>query len=494
MGKHFTDQAFTELDLDQRLLDGLQAANFEFCTPIQAESLPAALANKDVIGQAQTGTGKTLAFLLATMNHLLRKEPVENRVATQPRAVMLAPTRELAIQIHKDALSIGGECGMKIELVYGGTGYEQQRKALEAGVDILIGTPGRLIDYFKQGVFNLQAVDVMVLDEADRMFDLGFIKDLRYLLRHMPPAAERLNLLFSATMSFRVLELTYEHMDDPQVIKIEIDKVVVDEVTESIYYPANEEKIPLLLTLLKKVGVKRSLVFINTKHMAETIGLWLEANEVNCGILSGDVPQNKREKLLERFKTDDIDVLVATDVAARGLHIPEVSHVFNFDLPQDAEDYVHRIGRTARAGASGDAISFACERYSYSLMDIEEYVGHPLPKKDITPDLLFDMQKPTEEARRKSREAPRAGDRQRGGDKRAGRVSSGHDQKDHRRRDNRPHAKKESEESDVMPEKRETRQPKEIKQVETPAASRPRLPANDTRVWDRFGQEIPAVG
>ena len=297
-------------------------------------------------------------------------------------------------------------------MAYGGTGYQQQRESIAQGVDILVGTPGRLIDYFKQRVFDLSAIQVLVLDEADRMFDLGFIKDIRYLLRRMPDFTKRLNLLFSATLSHRVNELAYEHMNNPEILIVETNKLTVDRVKEQVFYPANEEKIPLLMGLLKSKQAERALVFINTKHVAETVLGWLRGNAFRAGVLSGDVPQNKRERLLQNFKDGKIDILVATDVAARGLHIPMVSHVFNYDLPQDAEDYVHRVGRTARAGASGDAISFACERYAFSLGDIEDFIGHQIPVSKIATELLYaDIQPPIMErssgARQKGRSQPR---------------------------------------------------------------------------------------
>jgi len=385
---HLTDKRFTDLPLHETLLRGLADAGFEFCTPIQAEALPHALSGKDVAGQAQTGTGKTMAFLLAAYQRLLESPPDENRRKDQPLAMMLAPTRELAIQIEKDAEVIGRHTDLKLGLVYGGTGYDTQRRMLEDGVDILVGTPGRLIDYYKQGLYKLDALKVLVLDEADRMFDMGFIKDIRYLLRRMPPPEERLGLLFSATLTYRVVELGYEHLNDPVEIKIEAEQVTAERVTEAIYHPSNEEKIPLLIGLLRRHEPQRTVIFVNTKWAAEKVYAWLLGNGFSVGILSGDVPQKKRERLLQAFKDNEVHVLVATDVAARGLHIPEVSHVFNFDLPQDAEDYVHRIGRTARAGATGDAISFACEDTAYNLMDIEQYIGHRIPAEAIVPELL----------------------------------------------------------------------------------------------------------
>ena len=386
--KHLTDQRFDDLPLTDSLQKGLSEAGFEYCTPIQAQSLPVALTGQDVAGQAQTGTGKTIAFLLACCNLLLTKEPFEGYEKGQPRALILAPTRELAIQIHKDAELLNKHTGLSLGLVYGGTGYDQQRTMLSGHNDILIGTPGRLIDFFKQKLFSLKHVQVAVMDEADRMFDLGFIKDIRYLLRKMPAPEQRLNLLYSATLSFRVMELAYEHMNDPSEIKVESDDVVAAKVEEYSFYPADVEKLPLLVNMIRRNESDLVLVFVNTRHAAEQVSRTLGANGINSAMLSGDVPQTKREKLLEQFKQGKRPVLVATDVAARGLHIPSVSHVYNFDLPQDAEDYVHRIGRTARAGASGEAISFICEKYAYSILDIEEYIGHSLPRRDIDPTLL----------------------------------------------------------------------------------------------------------
>lgn len=390
--KHLTEQKFTQFPLAQPLQDALRDAGFEFCTPIQAACLPSILHGKDVAGQAQTGTGKTFAFLLACLHHLLTHPAAKSHPSqpTQPRALILAPTRELAMQIHQDALVLAKHTDFSLALVYGGTGYEEQKEQLAKGVDILIGTPGRLIDFFKQHLYNLKRAEVAVLDEADRMFDLGFIADLRFLLRRMPPAANRLNLLFSATLSFKVMELAYEHMNNPEQIKIETESVVLDQITEYSFYPADEEKLPLLVNLLKRnhAADARILIFVNTRHAALRVSTTLTANGVDNGALSGDVPQPKREQLLAKFKDGRCQVLVATDVAARGLHIPQVSHVYNFDLPQDAADYIHRIGRTARAGESGEAISFICERYAYSVLDIEQTIGHPLPRKPIEPQWL----------------------------------------------------------------------------------------------------------
>jgi len=386
--QRFSELSFTGLQLPESVARGIADAGFERCTPIQAQALPRALAGLDVAGQAQTGTGKTAAFLVALYTHLLRYPSSADRPGTSPRALILAPTRELAIQIHRDAEILGQYTGLTLGLAFGGVDYDKQRRALQAGVDVLIGTPGRIIDYFKQRVFDLHHAQVMVLDEADRMFDLGFIKDIRYLLRRLPAPEYRLNMLFSATLSHRVLELAYEHMNDPELIRIEPERVTADRVRQIIYYPAMEEKAPLLVHLLQTMAATRTLVFVNTKRLAERLERVLRANRIVAAAMSGDVPQRKRMRMLREFHEGKLAVLVATDVAARGLHIPDVSHVFNYDLPQDAQDYVHRIGRTARAGAAGDAVSFGCEQYVVSLPDIEAFIGARIPVGSFDPAVL----------------------------------------------------------------------------------------------------------
>lgn len=390
--KLLSDTPFKDMDLPPFVQRGLDDAGFSHCTPIQAQTLPIALSGQDVAGQAQTGTGKTAAFLVALYTHLERQPPPESRKDTQPRALVLAPTRELAIQIYEDSQLIGRHADFRVALIYGGTDYLKQRQQLEAGVDILIGTPGRIIDYFKQRVFDLRALQVMVLDEADRMFDLGFIKDIRFLLRRMTPPEQRLNMLFSATLSHRVLELAYEHMNSPELIKIETEKVTADRVRQVVYYPGNSEKIPLLLGLLRRDEPDRTMLFVNTKHVGERITAYLESNGHKAMLLSGDVPQKKRQRLIEDFKNGVYPLLVATDVASRGLHIADVSHVINYDLPQSEEDYVHRIGRTARVGTEGDAISFACEDYAFHLPEIEAYIGNKIPTAAVDADLLVEPQ------------------------------------------------------------------------------------------------------
>ena len=412
---HLTDTTFDQFDLDPRLLGAIADAGFSHCTPIQELTLPLALTGRDIAGQAKTGTGKTACFLLALFQRLA--EDTDEDPPAGPRALVLAPTRELALQILKDAKVLGAGMPLKLGIAYGGTGYLSQRAELEAGVDVLIGTPGRIIDYYKQGVFSLDAIKVVVLDEADRMFDLGFIKDIRFLLRRMPPAEQRQNLLFSATLSLRVSELAYEHMNSPEVIKVASDTAVADRILEQAYYPSNSEKLPLLTAILSRDDVESALVFANMKYSTERIGRWLERNGIQAGVLSGDVPQPKRERLLKKFLDGELRILVATDVAARGLHIPGVSHVINYDLPNDPEDYVHRIGRTARAGESGVAISFACEDFAYNLMAIEEFIGHTLTKVSVDPELLKNSQ-PQVEPEHREQTAADQGRRERRGRRR----------------------------------------------------------------------------
>jgi ATP-dependent RNA helicase RhlB len=389
MAEHvLTDTFFEQFDLHPLLQRGLADCGFTRCTPIQALSLPPALSGRDVAGQAQTGTGKTCAFLVAAMNRLLTTPALAERRSEDPRALVIAPTRELAIQIEKDARDIGRHTGLRLALIYGGVDYDKQRQLLKDGCDIIIATPGRLLDYYKQHVFSLGTVEVMVIDEADRMFDLGFIADVRYLFRRLPAREQRQVMLYSATLSYRVLELAYEHMNSPEKVIVESEHVTADRVRQHIFFPAKEEKIPLLLNLLERHGPARSIVFVNTKAAAERVSERLARHGLKVGTLSGDVPQKKRETLLGRFQRGEIEMLVATDVAARGLHIADVSHVFNYDLPQDAEDYVHRIGRTARLGAEGDAISFACDLYAMALPEIETYIGQKIPVEAVTADLL----------------------------------------------------------------------------------------------------------
>jgi ATP-dependent RNA helicase RhlB len=417
--QHLTEQRFSSLELDQRLLSALDKQDFQQCTPIQAQALPLLLKGKDVSGQAQTGTGKTLAFLLACAQRILHSGTPATAPG-KPKVLILAPTRELAIQIHKDAAELLADLPLKLAICYGGKAYEQQKSQFDEPIDILIGTPGRIIDFFKQHLYDLKSIEVMILDEADRMFDMGFIADVRFMLRRLPPPEQRLNMLFSATMAQKVMELAYEHMNEPQLIKINADTPAVDRIEQSAYHPANHEKIPLLLGLLKTLQPPRSIIFANTKYATIRIWEYLQGNGLSAAIISGDIHQNKRESLLKRFHDGEFSILVATDVASRGLHIPDVTHVFNYDLPELGEDYVHRIGRTARAGKSGNAISFACEQYAMNLIDIESYTRIAIPTVSISNELLV---KPNPPVKMKGgRLKPKPG----GGKSRSGNRPGGH--------------------------------------------------------------------
>ncbi len=394
---HTTATAFSSLPIHAAIQEALEDNRLTHTTPIQEKTLPLTLGGHDVMGLAQTGTGKTAAFLISLYHYLLTN-PVHPK-AKGPWAIVLAPTRELAVQIKKDADQIGAYTGLNSLAIYGGVSMEHQRNLLEnAPIDIIIGTPGRTIDLYKQKVIRLKNIEVCVLDEADRMFDLGFIDDVRYLLRQMPPAHERLNLLFSATMAQKVQELAYEYFNAPETVSIESEHATADNITQILYHTARHEKTPLLIGLLNRDKPARSMIFLNTKRDLERLSIVLEANGYPNAALSGDIPQKKREKIIKDFQSGAVNIVVATDVAARGLHIPDITHVFNYDLPQVAEDYVHRIGRTARAGASGTAISFACEEYVYSLPEIEHYIHNKLPVTPLDEELLADVIPPSDEA------------------------------------------------------------------------------------------------
>ncbi|ELV09109.1 DEAD/DEAH box helicase [Wohlfahrtiimonas chitiniclastica] len=388
-----SNMVFKDLPLDESLQEALEDNNYVQCTPIQALSLPLLLNGQDVVGQAQTGTGKSAAFLLATLNRLMTVPVAKNKRG--PFAIIMAPTRELALQIYEDAQMLGRYTGLRFSCIYGGTGYEKQRHDLATDVDVVIGTVGRILDFYKQGELNLKEIEVVVLDEADRMFDLGFIADIRYLFRKMPPVGQRQNMFFSATFSQRILELAYEHMNMPEKVQIEAEHITADKIKQYLVHIGSSDKLSLLFGILRKEQPKRTIIFVNTKRVAEEISNYLVANDYQAAVLSGDIPQNKRERLLESFKEGKVSIMVATDVAARGLHISDVTHVINYDLPQDVEDYVHRIGRTARAGEEGTAISFACEEYVYSLPDIEEYIEMKIPVIPLEDDLLVVPKRPS---------------------------------------------------------------------------------------------------
>ncbi len=400
--------AFESLDLTEKVMDGIRDADFKYCTPIQGAVLPLTLQGKDVAGQAQTGTGKTAAFLITLFHRLLENKPSgpPPKGKAGPRALIIAPTRELARQIEMDARLLGGHTNFKIVCVYGGLDYQKQKDMIKAGVDVLIATPGRLIDYYKQRFFSLKLVEVLVIDEADRMFDMGFIQDLRYIMRNTSPYDKRLTMLFSATLNFRVMELCYKFMNNPERVTIEPEKAVVDDIDQSLYHVGHHEKNNLLLGLLKQEEGEKVLIFCNTKAMAERLEHKLKHNGYNAGQISGDLPQKARIRVLEKFKGGDIDILIATDVASRGIHVDDITHVINYDLPQDPEDYVHRIGRTARAGKKGTAITLCCENYAVHLERVEDFLKQKIPVVWAEEE-LFLKEKPGEPSRPRRSSRPR---------------------------------------------------------------------------------------
>lgn len=374
--KFLTPLRFEDLDLLPQVLSGLKDAALTFCTPIQAEVLPLTLSGKDVAGQAQTGTGKTAAFLVTVFNRLLS---LPDRNPGVPSALIVAPTRELALQIYDDAQVLGRYAGLTVAQVIGGIDYEKQADALKRGVDIVICTPGRIIDYLKQGIFKTDGIRVLVIDEADRLFDLGFTKDMRFILKKLPHYEKRLSMLFSATLSYKILALTYDYMNLPEFIAVTPEEVTAEGIEQSLFHVSSQEKLPLLLGLLSRESWHRVLIFANTKADVEWLARKLRANGLAAEGITGDLPQRNRLALMARFKGGSIKILVATDVASRGIHVEDITHIINYDLPQHAENYIHRIGRTARAGKTGKAISLACEECVFHLEPIEEVLGAKIP-------------------------------------------------------------------------------------------------------------------
>jgi ATP-dependent RNA helicase RhlB len=368
---------FSELDVPYEVTQGIEHVGFTVCTPVQEEVIPRALRGEDVAAQAQTGTGKTAAFLISLFSRMIRNPAMD--LGNSPQVLIIAPTRELADQIYHEAARLGKFTGFRLLAVYGGIDYQKQMDTLRKGVDVLVGTPGRLIDYFKQHVYGLKKTRYLIIDEADRMFDMGFIDDLRYLIKKMQPYTKRQSMLFSATLSYRVMELAYEHMNLPEKISITPERVTVDQVEQVLYHVGKHEKIPLLLGILKREQPRRTLIFVNTRRAAEMVVERLNRNTWKAQAITGEIEQKKRLRILAEFKEGKLAILVATDVASRGIHVEGITHVINYDLPQDAEDYVHRIGRTGRAGASGKAVSLADEEYVYSLEEIEHFIGRKIP-------------------------------------------------------------------------------------------------------------------
>jgi len=395
---------FASLNLPEAVLKGIKAVGFTECTAIQEATIPLALKGKDIAGQAQTGTGKTAAFLIVLFTRLLEDHIPPDGSQKHARALIIAPSRELVVQIYKDALALGQYTGLTIAPVFGGIDYQKQAQILQQGVDIIIGTPGRLIDYYNQNLFSLKHIKILVVDEADRMFDMGFIRDIRRIMRKLPPYDQRQSLLFSATLSTRVMELTYEYMNMPEKIVINPEQVTVDRVEQCLYHVGKGERFSLLLGILKTDGCDRTMIFSNTRREAQQITDYLRANNYQAQAITGDLPQKRRLRILESFRQGRLPILVATDVASRGIHIDDVTHVINYCLPQDREDYVHRIGRTARAGAAGKAISIVCEDCALYLENIEEFIKKKIPVLWAEDELFLPYQRP---ARKKDKSSPK---------------------------------------------------------------------------------------
>lgn len=384
----FSTTLFESLDLQPDLLRGVRDLGFKQLTHVQDRVLPVSLAGRDVVAQAQTGSGKTAAYLLTAYQRLLAK-PRPEASPGDPRCLVITPTRELAVQVSRDAEGLGIHTDIKVHVVFGGLDYKKQRATLSEGVDILVGTPGRLIDYHQQGAYSLRDTEIVIIDECDRLFDMGFAEDLRWLLHRLPHPRDRQTLMFSATLSRRVTRIGWREMNDPLEIVIDSEQLTPDTIHQELYHVAAHEKLSLLLGLLKREGESRTMIFVNTRVAARHLVEDLERNGYRARGLTGNVEQIRRLRVLDQFRDGNLPILVATDVASRGLHIDGVSHVINFDLPQDPEDYVHRIGRTARVGAEGKAFTLACENYIYSLDAIQKFVGYDIPVVFADDDLYL---------------------------------------------------------------------------------------------------------
>ena len=379
---------FHDFALSKELMHAVADLGFEYCTPVQAESIGFGLEGRDVAGQAQTGTGKTAAFLIAILMRLRENIPEKPANGT-PRALIIAPTRELVLQIEKDAIALSKYCPNRVMAVFGGTDFKKQMDNLkESVVDIVCATPGRLLQFRREGTVDLRKVEIMVVDEADRMLDMGFMPDVRAIFNSLPAKEKRQTLLYSATLDKTVMNLAAMWMTDPAMVDIEPEMVTVDTVNQVVYLVQSKDKDGLVYNLIKSQNMDRVIIFVNRRVHCEKLHRILVSRGINCEILSGAVPQNKRTRILQEFRNETLPVLIATDVAGRGLHIEGLNYVINYDIPYAAEEYVHRIGRTGRAGRKGTSITLACEEESFTLMDIEEYIGRALECSHPEEDLL----------------------------------------------------------------------------------------------------------
>jgi len=370
---------FHDLGLHDELMHAIADLGFEYCSPIQGAVLPHTLQGHDAIGKAQTGTGKTAAFHITIFNDML-SHPIEGeRFVGEPRALVIAPTRELVVQIAADAADLAKYTGLKVVTLIGGMDYQKQLNRLHNDVvDLVVATPGRLLDFMGRRDLYLDHIEVLVLDEGDRMLDMGFIPQVKRIVRATPRKEDRQTLLFSATFTQDIINLSQQWTYEPVSIEIEPEHVATDSVDQKVFLVSSEQRFRILRNLLRSENAESVIVFANRRDQVRRLHEKLRKAGVSCGMLSGEVPQNKRSRTLEQFKNGDIKVLVATDVAGRGIHVKGVSHVVNYNLPEDPEDYVHRIGRTGRAGATGTSISFACEDEAFLLPDIEQLLGEKL--------------------------------------------------------------------------------------------------------------------
>lgn len=376
---------FSEFNLNDQLLKGLETAGYVTCTPVQEQVLKMSQDGSDLYVQSQTGTGKTAAYLVAIIQEMLSKEENKGK-----KALIMVPTRELAVQVEEEAKTLAGPAGLKAFSVYGGVGYEKQIANIKKGVDIIVGTPGRLIDLQEGGNLNLSEVAFVVVDEADRMFDMGFYPDLRTIMKHIPANSDRQTMLFSATLNTYVKNLAWEYTRDPKEIEIECENITVSEIQQELLHVSSDEKMKLLIGILKNENPESVIIFCNTKRSCEVTAKRLAMNDIKAEFIIGDLPQSKRLAILKAFKAGEVKVLVATDVAARGIDVDDLSMVINFDLPNEAENYVHRIGRTARAGKSGKAYTFCSEQDVYSLPAIERYIEMSIPAKVAYPEQMLE--------------------------------------------------------------------------------------------------------
>lgn len=374
---------FTELNLDASLLEGVNDAGYVTCTEVQEKVYNAAKDGADLYVQSQTGTGKTAAYLVSVIQQLISKP--EN---AEKKVLVLVPTRELAVQVEQEAKTLLSHTQKKVFSFYGGVGYERQIGAVKKGVDVIVGTPGRIIDLCEGNNLSLKACNFTVIDEADRMFDMGFYPDLRKILKQLPEAEERQTMLFSATLNSYVKNLAWEYTRDPVEIEIEPENVTVTEIEQQLFHVSSDEKTKLLVGILKNENPKNVMIFCNTKRSCEVIAKRLQMNDLKSDFIIGDLPQAKRLKVLNSFKAGEISILVATDVAARGIDVEALEMVINYDLPNEAENYVHRIGRTARNGKSGKAYTFCSEQDVYNLPAIERYIEMSIPAEVAYPEMM----------------------------------------------------------------------------------------------------------